>query len=187
MPPPERPAKPTAGWEKVLVDQAKGGDEGAFEALVRAHHDRAYGIALRMTRSPEDAQDVVQEALVSAWQALPGFRGESSFETWLVRLVINRCHNLRRDRRPAQPLGKTEVQDPRPQPETVVEAVQHRDAAVEAIAALPFDQRVALLLHTFAGYPHHQVAAILGTSEGAAKVRVHRARRALLDRLQDWR
>ncbi len=177
----------TAGWELALVEQARAGDEGAFEALVRTHQDRAYGIALRMTRRPEDAQDVLQEALVAAWQALPGFRGDSSFETWLIRMVINRCHNLRRDRRPAAQLPEHGLVDPAPQPESVTEARRHRDAAVEAIAALPFDQRAALVLHTFGGYPHAEVAVILGTSEAATKVRVHRARRALLDRLRDWR
>lgn len=172
--------------QRGLVERARAGDDGAFETLVHRHEDVAYRVALRMTGSSQDAQDVVQEALLSAWQNLPAFHGDSTFGTWLIRIVINRCHNLSRGRRVTQPL----VDDPQshvPTTDALVVNHHHQEAVVRAVMALPFDQRAALVLHTLSGHSHAQVGAILGISEVAAKVRVHRARRTLLDRLQDWR
>ena len=172
--------------QRELMERARSGDEDAFEVLVRRHEELAFRVALRMTGSPQDAQDVVQDALLAAWQALPGFHGDATFSTWLVRIVINRCHNLGRARHPTQPL-LDEPAAHSPTTDTVVVAHHHHDAVVRAVMALPFDQRAALVLHTFSGHTHAQVGAILGITEVAAKVRVHRARRALLDRLEDWR
>ncbi|SDB84827.1 RNA polymerase sigma-70 factor, ECF subfamily [Sanguibacter gelidistatuariae] len=176
-----------SGWQRALVAQARVGDEDAFETLVRLHQDVAYRVALRMTGSPQDAQDVVQDALLAAWRGLPAFRSDSLFGTWLVRIVINRCHNLSRAEHPTQPLRDEEPDTRGPATDTAVVTQHHHDAAIRAVMALPFDQRAALVLHTFSGHTYAQVGGILGISESAAKVRVHRARRALVTRLQDWR
>ncbi len=96
----DRPADP---WEQTWLELARQGDEAAFAALVRAHQDRLYRVALRMTGDADAAQDVVQDALVQAWQHLPDFRGEAGFATWVTRIVINRCHNVRRAARPTVP------------------------------------------------------------------------------------
>ncbi|WP_425953465.1 RNA polymerase sigma factor [Xylanimonas sp. McL0601] len=173
--------------EAALVDQARAGDEAAFEALVRRYQDRLYGIALRMTGHPHDAQDAVQDALVDAWRGLPRFRQDAQFSTWLVRVVINRCHDLTRARaKVAAPPDET-LADTGASLEMTVEDRRRQDAVIAAIADLPFDQRSALVLHTFDGRSQAEVARLLGTTEGAVKVRIHRARRALLDTLQDWR
>ena len=82
--------------DATLVELAREGDEAAFEALIRVHQDRLYAIALRMTGHVQDAQDVLQDALLHAWQALPRFRQDAAVLTWLIRIVINGCHNLRR-------------------------------------------------------------------------------------------
>lgn len=182
-------------WEAELVRRARDGDEQAFADLVRPHVDRSYAVALRMTGNPADAQDVVQDALVSAWQHLGAFAGASSFATWVTRIVINRCHNLRRDRHPTEPLdeeaadalgesGRQGWSVPGVDGQVVVR--QHLAAVQEAIVGLPFDQRAALVLST-SGSSHAETAAVLGITEQAARVRVHRARRALLARLGDWR
>ncbi len=176
-----------AGWQAALLAQAKAGDDAAFEALVRLHQDRAFAVALRMTGNPLDAQDVVQDALLQAWRSLGGFRGEAGFGTWLVRIVINRCHNLRRGARPTTPLLDRDPVSGVPGPDTVVQAEHRRLATAAALQALPFDLRAALVLYTFGSSTHAEVGRILGISETAAKVRVHRARRALTDRLQEWR
>ena len=169
--------------DATLVELARGGDEAAFEALVRVHQDRLYAIALRMTGHVQDAQDVLQDALLHAWQALPSFRQDAAVLTWLIRIVINGCHNLRR--RPA-PVPTQPQEQPMDQPtvEAVIEARDRVDLVTAAIAELPFDQRAALVLYTFDGRSQAQVAALLGTTESAVKVRIHRARRALLDRLE---
>jgi RNA polymerase sigma-70 factor (ECF subfamily) len=173
--------------EAALVDQARAGDEAAFEALVRLHQDRLYGVALRMTGHPQDAQDAVQDALIHAWRGLPQFRQDAQFSTWLVRVVINRCHNLRRGwAAPAAAPDET-LADAGASLETTVEDRRRQEAVIAAIARLPFDQRAALVLHTFDGRSQAEVAQLLGTTESAVKVRIHRARRALLGMLQDWR
>ena len=170
--------------DATLVELAREGDEAAFEALVRVHQDRLYAIALRMTGHVQDAQDVVQEALLHAWQALPRFRQDAAVLTWLIRIVINGCHNLRR--RPT-PVPTQPHEQPMDQPtvEAVVEARERVGLVTAAIAELPFDQRAALVLHTFDGRSQAQVAALLGTTESAVKVRIHRARRTLLNRLEE--
>ena len=170
---------------------ARGGNEDAFAALVRAHQDRLYLIALRMTGDAPDAQDVVQETLLQAWQALPSFRGEAQFATWVTRILINRCHNLHRGQRVADPLPEQEDAAPAslqaPAAETVAVEAQRRDAVRRALLSLPTEQRAPLVLTMFGGYTHAQAGRILGISENATKVRAHRARRALATLLQGWR
>lgn len=186
------PATPPGGAsaappQPVLVDLARAGDEAAFAALVRAHQGRAYRVALRMTGTHADSQDVVQEAFLQAWQSLPRFRGDAQFGTWLIRIVLNRCHNLRRAARPVDTLPDDPAALTVPGADTTVAATHLREAAREAILQLPFDQRAPLVLHSFAGFSHAEVARVLGITEGASKVRVHRARRTLTALLQDWR
>lgn len=170
----------------MLVQRARDGDEPAFETLVRTNQDKVYRVALRLTGRPHDAQDVVQEAFLHAWQGLPRFRGDAGFSTWLMRIVINRCHNRHRGTRDTQTLHDDQA-PPEPPTEAVVVAAHQREAAMDAIAALPFDQRAALVLHVFSGYTHAETARTLGVTENTVKVRVHRARRTLTAQLQEWR
>ncbi|CCH89266.1 RNA polymerase, sigma-24 subunit, ECF subfamily [Modestobacter italicus] len=173
------------------MELARRGDEDAFAALVRSHQDQLYRVALRMTGSPSDAQDVVQETLLQAWEHLPAFRGESGFSTWVTRILINRCRNLHRARRPVGPLPEGDQPAPgmphSPAADTLAVTAQSRDAVRRALLALPLDQRAPLVLTTFAGYTFAETGRILGIGESAAKVRAHRARRALATTLQEWR
>jgi RNA polymerase sigma-70 factor (ECF subfamily) len=183
----DRPADPL---EVRRIELARGGDENAFAGLVRQHQDQLYRVALRMLGDPYDAQDAVQEAFLQAWQHLPGFRGEARFSTWITRILLNRCHNVHRSRHPTDPLPESDAASemPRtPAAETLAVDAQRRDAVRRAVLALPVDQRAPLVLTTFAGYTHAETGRILGISEGAAKVRAHRARRALSSVLQEWR
>ena len=177
--------------EHRWLDLARQGDESAFAGLVRTHQDRLYRVALRMTGDGQDAQDVVQEALLQAWLHLPEFRGEARFATWVTRILINRCHNLQRDRRPTDPLpddvGSTPGMPREPAAETVAVGAHRRDAVRRALLSLPLDQRAPLVLTAFGGYTHADVGRILGISESAAKVRAHRARKALSILLREWR
>lgn len=173
------------------VELARGGDEGAFADLVREHQDRLYGVALRMVGNEQDARDVVQEAFLQAWQHLPGFRGEAQFGTWLTRILINRCQNLRRARRPVDSLPDEDQAVPGSlqvaAAETVAVSEQRREAVRRALLSLPLDQRAPLVLTTFSGYTHAQTGRILGISESATKVRAHRARGVLAGLLREWR
>jgi RNA polymerase sigma-70 factor (ECF subfamily) len=177
--------------EQRWVALAGQGDEQAFAELARSHQDQLYRVALRMLGDPGAAQDVVQDALLQAWQHLPGFRGEARFSTWVTRIVINRCHNAQRRLRPTVALPHTadaeKVLPWAPAADTDALAAGTRDAVREALLSLPFDQRAPIVLTTFAGLTHAEAARVLGISEGAAKVRAHRARRTLAERLQGWR
>jgi RNA polymerase sigma-70 factor (ECF subfamily) len=178
---------PESGPQADWVRLARDGDEEAFAALVRTHQDRLYAIALRLTGDPHDAQDAVQDSLLRAWQGLPSFHGDARFSTWVTRIVINQCHNLRRATRPVQPLEGVEPASTAAAADTLVVAGHQWRATETAVLSLPFDQRTALVLHTFAGYTHAETGRILGITEAAAKVRVHRARKALVAAMQDWR
>ena len=81
------------GQEKALIQRAQAGDAAAFETLVQTHAVYVYNLALRLVRQPQEAEDMAQEALVKVWQALPRFRGESRFTTWLYQIVTNVCYN----------------------------------------------------------------------------------------------
>jgi RNA polymerase sigma-70 factor (ECF subfamily) len=183
------PATARDPLESRRVELARDGDEDAFAALVRTHQDQLYRVALRMTGDPSDAQDVVQETLLQAWQHLPGFRGESGFSTWVTRILINRCHNVHRARRPVDPLPEESAagMPHSPAADTLAVTAQSRDAVRRALLELPLDQRAPLVLTTFAGYTFAETGRILGVSEGTAKVRAHRARRGLATLLQEWR
>lgn len=188
---PEPAAPERRAPSRILVGLARDGDEHAFEELVRTHQHRTYLIALRLTGNSHDAQDAVQEAFLDAWRGLAGFREDADFGTWLTRIVINSCHRLRRGQRPTEPLDDdTSSTDSAmvavPGADVVVESKHHYRAAQGAIAELPFDQRSAFVLHTFAGHTHTEVGRILGITEGAAKVRTHRARRTIAVTLREW-
>lgn len=191
MTPPAVEPDPPDSLELRRVELARDGDEDAFAALVRAHSDQLYRVALRMTGHPADAQDVVQEAFLQAWQHLPTFRGQARFSTWVTRILITRCHNLHRARRSTVPLPEEpeagRLLPNAPAAETVAVAADRRDAVRQALLALPLDQRAPLVLTTFGGYTLAETGRILGISEGAAKVRVHRGRRALAELLAEWR
>lgn len=187
-PPGSDPARPGPVMpDAVLINAARDGDEAAFEVLVRRERDRAYLIAFRLTGDPYEAQDCVQEAFVRAWKALPAFRGEAQFSTWLTRILINTCHNARRAAPAVPEILREDQLEAVPGVDQLVEDEQRRKAVRRAVLKLPFHQRAPLILHTFAGFSHAEAGRILGISESAAKVRVHRAQRALLDVLRDWR
>lgn len=182
-------ARGDGGWDPAadawLVDKARGGDVDAFEVLVQRHRGRVYRIALRILGSPEDAEDVAQDALVQAWAALSGFAGSSAFSTWLYRIVMNRCLQQLRRRRRTEPLR--EDQHPSvPGPEATVVARQRADATLAVMRSLPSEQLSALVLHQFEGLSHRECGEILNVSEGAVASRLARARRTLVHRMREW-
>lgn len=184
------PPLPAAGrtgdlTESVLVNLARDGDETAFEELVRRHQHQEFAIALRMISQYQDAEDIVQDAFLHAWRSLPAFRGEAGFGTWLTRIVLNQCHS--RSRRPSlASLPPEEPISPAPDIEQVVLVRRQHEMVQQALLELPYDQRAALVLHVFAGHPYREVARVMNITENTAKVRVHRARKALTDRLREW-
>ncbi len=161
-----------------LVTRAQHRDTEAFRMLVELHQDRAYSLALRMLRSPSDAEEVTQDAFVRAWTALPAFRGESSFGTWLHRIVARRAIDratVLRGRRQRE-IGVDEAERiPAPATEPDPNAARLK----RLIAGLGDAQRAAVTLFYYEGRSVEQIAGMLGMPAGTVKTHLSRARAAL--------
>ncbi len=171
--------------DQVLVRAAKGGDLDAFEVLLRRHQTPVYRVALRMLGSEADAQDASQEAFVQAWKSLGGFRADSSFATWMYRIVTNRCLNVIATHRQDQPLPDR-LAALAGDPADAAESRARLDALLEAIQALPDEQRAAIVLRELQGLTYEETAEVLAVSLAAVKGRLHRARLTLVERMAGW-
>lgn len=167
-----------------LVAAARGGDRAALEELLRSHHDRIYALARRITGNDADAADATQEALLGIVRGLPRFDGRSSFSTWAYRVTANAClDELRRRRR--RPI--VDLPDERadradaavPMDTTVADRLQ-LDAA---LAALPEEFRVAVVLRDVCDLDYAEIAAVLDLPPGTVRSRIARGRGRLADRL----
>jgi RNA polymerase sigma-70 factor (ECF subfamily) len=171
-----------------LVAAAQAGDRKAFDALVQATYPHAYTMAYRLTGNEEDARDVVQDAYLRAYRGLKRFRGDSSFSTWLYRITAN-CASTqlgKRSRHRHEELDEdAQLPDERAEidPELRASAESDRERVSAALQALPPRLRAVVVLRDVYDLPHEAIAAELGISEAAAKVRLHRARRKLRERL----
>jgi RNA polymerase sigma-70 factor (ECF subfamily) len=171
-----------------LVSAAKAGDSRAFEELVRATYTDVYGLAYRLTGNEEDARDVVQEAYLRAYKGLHRFRGDAQFSTWLYRITAN-CANTSmgkgRKHRHEELDDDVNVADTSPEhdPEAAGDAELLRGRLNDALEELPPRLRAVVVLRDVYDLPHQAIAEELGISEAAAKVRLHRARRRLRERL----
>jgi RNA polymerase sigma-70 factor (ECF subfamily) len=168
----------------AVVAAARSGDRDAFEALVRATYDDMYTLAYRLTGNEEDARDVVQEAYLRAYRSIDRFRGEAKVTTWLYRITANcaSTHVGSRRRHRHEPLDVgAEPADLAPTTDPLDRAVAAdlRATVEAAIAELPPRLRAVVVLRDVYDLPHEAIAAELGITETAAKVRLHRARRAL--------
>ncbi|MGK2947792.1 MAG: RNA polymerase sigma factor [Acidimicrobiales bacterium] len=171
-----------------LVTAARDGDREAFDELVKATYAESYTLALRLTGNEEDARDVVQEAYIRAFRGLQRFRGDAQFSTWMYRITAN-CANThlgKRNKHRHEDLDDHEgVADDRPtsDPQAQADASALRDRLGVALEALPPKLRQVVVLRDIYDLPHEAIAAELGISETAAKVRLHRARKKLRDDL----
>ena len=171
-----------------LVALAKEGERNAFDELVKVTYADTYTLAYRLTGDEEDARDVVQEAYLRAFRGLKRFRGDAQFSTWMYRITANcaATHLGRRQKHRHDELTEElGVTDDRPiaSPEGQAELGVLRDRLHEALAQLPPRLRSVVILRDVYDLPHESIAAELGISESAAKVRLHRARRKLREDL----
>lgn len=172
----------------ALVARAQAGDDAAFEELVTATHVETYTLARRLMGNDDDARDVVQEAYLRAYRSIGRFRGEARFSTWMYRITANcaSTHIGRRRRHRHEELLEDLVvadADPDRDPEAQADASDLRARVASALEELPPKLRAVVVLRDVYDLPHEAIAAELGISESAAKVRLHRARRKLKDRL----
>ncbi|MFB3882063.1 MAG: sigma-70 family RNA polymerase sigma factor [Armatimonadota bacterium] len=184
-----------------VVDRARAGDRAAFDTLVETYAPRVYNIALRITGSPDEAQDCAQEAFLRAYSALRSFRGEAAFSTWLHRVTVNVANDAAR-RMKSQPVLSSELAPPDPEgpapdlgdiaqsrssaddPDAHLVGGQRRELVLRAIRSLPEHQRTVIVLYDLQGMSYDQIADILGAKVGTVKSRLNRARLALKERLE---
>ena len=171
-----------------LVAAARGGDRSAFEALVRATTADTYTLAFRLTGNEEDARDVVQETYLRAYKGIGKFRGDAQFSTWLYRITANCAANQlgrRKRHRHDELADDAPLVDlvPDHDPSAQAEAANLRERLLGALDDLPPRLRAVVVLRDVYDLPHEAIADELGITESAAKVRLHRARKQLRERL----
>jgi len=182
--------------ERLLLARLRRRDARAFAELVHAHQDRVFGLCLRMLGDREEASDVAQEVFEALHAAVARFRGDSRLSTWIYKVAKNRClnrlkHLKRRGHDRTQPLdavheAELSAQPGHPGPAGPQEALLEKEqqARVQAaIARLPEDQRLLVVLRDIEGLTYDEIAAIAELPEGTVKSRLHRARAALVELL----
>ena len=179
------PAAPAEDVDEALVRAAGRGDVTAFEALYRRHGARVHGVILRLVGGHAGrAEDLTQEAFVRAWQALPGYRFESAFTTWLHRLAVNTAlMELRARRSRPQASDDEDALDQLGTSDSAGHVTALSMDLERAVATLPPRARAVLVLHDVEGWKHEEIAAELGMAVGSSKAQLHRARGLLRKRL----
>lgn len=167
--------------EQDVLRRARQGDSDAFRLLVETYQTQVYRLALRMC-GESAADDVTQEAFVAAWRALPEFRGDSRFSTWLYRLTANAAIDLlRREKRHrgGEDITALELPDDAPTPQELSERSETQEAVRRAMGRLSAEHREILLLRYMQELDYGEIAAALDISEGTVKSRISRAKARL--------
>lgn len=174
-----------------LVDLARAGDRDAFGELVRIHQHEVYTLAVRLVRDRDLASDVTQDAFVRAWRAIPKFRGDAKFSTWLHRITVNTAwtHREKRNKVRLDPIESLPA-DPEASslaPEKAGEAAAVSPSIEEALMGLSTSIRSVVVLKDIYDWSHTEIADHLDISVTAAKVRLHRGRKELRHKLRQWK
>ncbi len=183
--------------DQDLVSRAKEGDTRAFDALILKYGDKLFGLVYSMTSHKEDTHDLLQEIFAKAYQSLPKFRGNSSFYTWIYQIATNRTLNFlkKRKNRASSSLDDMESsiqQDPalidtntnaNPEKQSSINELQIR--LNEAMMKLSESHRMVVTLFDIQGLSHKEIAAVLNSSEGTIRSRLHYAHLQLQSALQD--
>jgi RNA polymerase sigma-70 factor (ECF subfamily) len=186
------------GSDLGLVRRVQRGERGAYDLLVLKYQHKVVKLVMRYLRDPADAEDVAQEAFIKAYRALPQFRGDSAFYTWLYRIAINTAKNAlaARDRNPVSYEldmqnnndESTDVvsrlRDPET-PEGLALTEEIRETVNQAIEALPEDLRTAIVLRELEGLSYEEIAASMDCPVGTVRSRIFRAREAIDRRLRE--
>jgi RNA polymerase sigma-70 factor (ECF subfamily) len=183
----EAPARPGSADESQLVQRVRDGDVAAFDALARRYEPRAYAIAYRLLRHREDAEDLVQEAFMTALDRLDTFQRGRPFGPWFLRIVTNRGLNAIAARRvrATEPLPEqATARDATP--ERVLEQAELRARVEEALAGLSDRQRLAVQLYELDGFSTKEIAGVLGVTEATVRWTLHIARRRLRELLAPY-
>jgi RNA polymerase sigma-70 factor, ECF subfamily len=176
--------------DRELVERARAGERAAFDLLVARYQRRLLRLVLRLLRDPAEAEDVVQETFLKAFRALPRFRGEAAFYTWLYRIALNGARNAilrRRQRGASHGVAPSQLPAPVPEigtPESMLLSKQVMLAIDAALAALPLELRTAIVLREIEGLSYEEIAEIMECPLGTVRSRIFRAREAIARRLR---
>lgn len=181
--------------DKALVQRVQQGDKKAFDFLVLKYQNRIIKLVSRYVRDQSDAQDIAQEAFLKAYRALPNFRGDSAFYTWLYRIAINTAKNyvVSLSRRPAEArlenadgeqMDIEELQKDIATPENILLADEIKQTILEAMNKLPEDLRVAITLREVDGLTYEEIAEAMDCPIGTVRSRIFRAREAVDTKLK---
>lgn len=184
--------------EAALVELARRGNFDAFESLAALTENRIYGHLLRLVGNPDDARDLMQESYLNAYRNLPGFKGQSSFSTWLYRIATNQAFMMLRKKRPEtetiedlnipshEELKRRNIHNWAMNPKEALLRKEVRLLLEEAIQKLPPSYKAVVLLRDIEEMSTAETAKVLGLSEGAVKTRLHRARVYLRESLSPY-
>ena len=181
--------------DQILVERVKSGDKKAFDALVIKYQGRILNLISRFVHNPYDASDVAQEAFIKAYRALPKFRGDSAFYTWLYRIAVNTAKNflasgLRQPFDTAVDFNEMEQTDhsdslkEQTTPESLLLTHELQETIVTAIEELPADLRSAITLREIDGLSYEEIATVMECPVGTVRSRIFRAREAVDKRLK---
>ncbi len=181
--------------DQQLVELAKAGDSYAFELLLRKYQHKVSKLIMRYVRDMDEALDLTQETFIKAWKALPGFRGESAFYTWLYRIAVNTAKNYlstahQQARMVDLDADETDQYADTPglvtmdTPESVMNGAELHKVLKKALSELPEDLRSAITLREFEGLSYEEIAEVMDCPIGTVRSRIFRAREALDKHLQ---
>jgi RNA polymerase sigma-70 factor, ECF subfamily len=170
-------AAAVSGPEIELVERAQRGDPQAFELLLRARGARLLGTARKVLRDPDQAEDAVQQAVITAWRMLPRLREPERFDGWLYKVVVNACYaEANRHRRFLARVARVTAEPTGGDPSREID---EREALDQAFRTLSPAHRAVVVLHYYAGLPLTEVARVVGVGPGTVRSRLHYALRAL--------
>jgi RNA polymerase sigma-70 factor (ECF subfamily) len=181
-------AEPAAGDSAEFLSRLRAGDRRAFEELVRAQQHRVYGLALRMLGNAAEAQDVAQEVFLRAHRGLAAFRGDARLSTWLYAIASRLClsrlggSERRLTRHGEETLAR--LVDAGPGPDQALEQGELEEALHRAIAELPEERRIVVVLRDVEGLAYEAIAEVLELPVGTIRSRLHRARLDLKEKLE---
>lgn len=182
--------------DAVLVERVQRGDKRAFELLVLKYQRKIMRLLSRLIHDPAEAEDVAQDAFIKAYRAIPQFRGESAFYTWLYRIAVNTAKNhlVARRRRPSgsaqhenddgETFDETDNLSDINTPEAAFASREIADTVNRAIEALPEELRTAIVLREIEGLSYEEIAQSMGCPIGTVRSRIFRAREAIASRLR---
>jgi RNA polymerase sigma-70 factor, ECF subfamily len=173
--------------DRTFVTQAAAGSREAFDELVRRYRRPVYNLVRALTGGDDDAEDLVQDVFVRAFRAIPGFRGDSAFKSWLYRIAVNVVHThlqRRRSRDAVSGWTRDDAVGEVPDGDNLEEAVLRRQAIERALATLPEQLRVLVVLRDVQGLKYDEIAKIVKCPRGTVESRLFRARQQLRPMLE---